>query len=88
MAQTLCHCQSCRRATGGVSVAWAVFNRGNVEILSGALQEYQSSPGKYWNHCPACGSLINYRRESRPDRLDITTATLDEPALFPPTVEI
>ena len=29
-----------------------------------------------------------YRRDLRPDHLDITTATLDDPGLFPPTVEI
>ena len=87
IATTLCHCVSCRRATGGVSVAWAVFDKADVAVI-GAVDEYSSSPGIYWGHCPCCHSLVTYRRDSRPDHLDITTASLDDPASFPPTVEI
>ncbi len=87
VATTLCHCSSCRRATGGVSVAWAVFDKDAVEI-DGELREYSSSPGIYWGSCTACGTLLAYRRDSRPGQRDITTATLDDPAAFPPTVEI
>jgi hypothetical protein len=87
VARTLCHCVSCRRASGGVSVAWAVFDKDAVEI-EGELREFSSSPGIYWGSCANCGSLVTYRRDSRPDHRDITTATLDDPAAFPPTVEI
>jgi hypothetical protein len=87
VARTLCHCVSCRRASGGVSVAWAVFDKDAVDI-EGELREYSSSPGIYWGSCASCGSLVTYRRDSRPDHRDITTATLDDPAAFPPTVEI
>ena len=87
IATTLCHCVSCRRATGGVSVAWAVFDKADVAV-TGAVDEYRSSPGIFWGHCPRCHSLVTYRRDSRPDHLDITTATMDDPAAFPPTVEI
>jgi len=87
MARTLCHCESCRRATGGVTVAWAVFRRTAVNVR-GEVREFSSSPGIYWGSCPDCGSLVTYRRDSRPDHIDITTATLDDPGRFPPTVEI
>jgi len=88
VAATLCHCRSCRRASGGVSVAWAVFGEDAFEWLSGGPSEYSSSPGIYWRFCATCGSLVGYRRDSRPDHIDVTTATLDDPDLFPPTVEI
>jgi hypothetical protein len=88
VAQTLCHCVSCRRATGGASVGWAVFARADFALLQGEVREYSSSPGIYWGSCPTCGSLVTYRRESRPDHWDITTATLDDPDAFPPAVEI
>lgn len=88
VAQTLCHCVSCRRATGGVSVGWAVFHKAEHALLQGEVREYSSSPGIWWDSCAICGSLVGYRRESRPDHYDITTATLDQPDLFPPTVEI
>jgi len=88
MARTLCHCVSCRRATGGASVGWAVFAKGDFALLQGEVREYSSSPGIYWGSCQTCGSLVTYRRDSRPDHQDITTATLDDPDLFPPTAEI
>ena len=88
IAATLCHCASCRRASGGVTVAWAVFDKDKFEWLQGKPTEYSSSPGIFWRFCANCGSLVGYRRESRPDHLDIATATLDNPDLFPPGVEI
>jgi len=88
LAATLCHCRSCRRASGGVTVAWAVFEKGAFEWLKGEPAEYSSSSGIHWRHCANCGSLVGYRRDSRPDDVDITTATLDDPGIFPPTVEI
>jgi hypothetical protein len=88
VARTLCHCVSCRRATGGASVGWAVFETKDHVLLEGEPREYSTSPGIYWSSCPICGSLVGYRRDSRPGHRDITTATLDDPDLFPPTAEI
>lgn len=88
VARTLCHCVSCRRATGGVSVGWAVFDKADFALLAGEVREYSSSPGIHWGSCAICGSLVTYRRDTRPDHHDITTATLDDPDVFPPTVEI
>jgi len=88
VARTLCHCASCRRATGGVTVAWAVFPKSGVEVTRGRVREYSSSPGIHWGFCPDCGSLVTYRRDTRPEHTDITTATLDDPDRYPPTVEI
>jgi hypothetical protein len=88
VASTLCHCRSCRRASGGTNVAWAVFEKSAFEWLAGGSIAYSSSPGIEWLHCGECGSLVGYTRASRPDHMDITTGTLDEPDRFPPTVEI
>jgi hypothetical protein len=88
VATTLCHCRSCRKASGGTNVAWAVFNHDAFEWLSGYPGHYSSSPGLEWLYCRDCGSLVGYRRSSRPDHMDITTGTLDDPGHFPPAVEI
>ena len=88
IASTLCHCQSCRRASGGTNVAWAVFDAGKFQWLAGSPSDYSSSPGIHWLSCKTCGSLVGYRRDSRPHHADITTGTLDEPGRFPPAVEI
>ena len=88
VATTLCHCRSCRRASGGTNVAWAVFDKPAFEWRKGEPADFSSSPGIHWLFCPTCGSLVGYRRSSRPEHMDITTGTLDEPDLFPPAVEI
>lgn len=88
VAATLCHCGSCRRASGGTNVAWAVFDKEMFEWLSGEPASYSSSPGIEWIFCASCGSLVGYRRSSRPEHMDITTGTLDDPDLYPPDVEI
>jgi hypothetical protein len=64
VARTLCHCVSCRRATGGASVAWAVFEKGDFAVLKGEVREYSSSPGIYWG-CPyRAGAACSERRGS------------------------
>ena len=88
VATTLCHCRSCRRASGGTNVAWAVFGHADFEWLCGYPAAYSSSAGIEWLHCQYCSSLVGYRRASRPEHMDITTGTLDEPDRFPPAVEI
>jgi hypothetical protein len=88
VATTLCHCRSCRRASGGTNVAWAVFDSHNFAWVNGFPGVYSSSAGIEWLYCRNCGSLVGYRRSSRPDHMDITTGTLDDPDRFPPAVEI
>jgi hypothetical protein len=85
---SLCHCFSCRRSTGGPSLAWAIFLDDKVEISDGELTEHQSSPGVYRGFCARCGTSLTYRRDNRPGLFDVTTASLDDPEAFPPAVEI
>ena len=88
VSTSLCHCFSCRRATGGPSLAWAIFAEDRVEIVSGALALFESSPGVERGFCARCGTSLTYRRENRPGLFDVTTASLDDPESCPPTKEI
>ena len=89
VAATLCHCRSCRRASGGVNVAWAVFDKGDVRMAQGrARANIAPRPASTGGICADCGSLVGYRRDSRPDHIDITTAHPRRARPFPPTVEI
>jgi hypothetical protein len=65
-----------------------VFAKASFEQLSGDVRWHSSSPGVHWGFCGACGSLVLYRRDSRPDHMDVTTASLDDPDAFAPNVEI
>ena len=88
VATTLCHCADCRRASGGTNIAWAVFDKDKVGWLTGEPADYSSSSGIHWLYCRDCGSTVGYRRSERPNHMDITTGTLDDPDLYPPDVEI
>jgi hypothetical protein len=65
-----------------------VFDKRDVAWLADEPVAFSSSRGIEWLHCHNWGSLVGYRRSSRPEHVDITTGTLDDPDRFPPTVEI
>ena len=69
-------------------VAWLTFDRGQVEFLSGNPREYRSSQGVVRRFCGTCGSQLTYENAKSPTSIDITTASLDNPGLFPPTLEV
>ncbi len=84
----ICHCRSCRRASGAPTVAWLTFERSRFEWLSGRPQPYASSPGVMRCLCSNCGSPLTYENDASPDLIDITTASLDDPQRFAPTREV
>ena len=85
---SICHCATCRRASAAPTVGWLTFDRGQVEILSGNPRTYRSSQGVVRQFCGTCGSQLSYESVERPATIDITTASLDNPNLFPPTLEV
>jgi hypothetical protein len=84
----ICHCRSCRRASGAPAVAWLTFERARFEWLSGRPQPYASSPGVLRCLCGNCGSPLTYENDAATDTIDITTASLDDPQRFAPTREV
>lgn len=85
---TLCHCPSCRRASGAPTVAWACFEDKDFAFVQGEPMRYESSPGVERTFCGRCGTPLTYRKHAERDWLDVTTASLDDPAAFAPTKEI
>ena len=83
-----CHCQSCRRASGAPVVAWITVRCSALTLLSGAPAVFHSSPGVRRQFCSRCGTALTYQSERRPDTIDITTASLDDPDAYPPTTEV
>ena len=90
MALSRCHCRSCRLATGAPAAAWAVFDRGDFELLQGAkhLGRFRSSPAVTRTFCAVCGTSIGYEPDDAPSQIEITSATFDDPNLFPPSREV
>ena len=87
-SSSVCHCRSCRLAAGAQSVAWFVVSLGQFDMIAGELAQFRSSSRVIREFCHRCGTQIAYRRDDNPDSVELTTATLDEPAVFPPTHEI
>jgi hypothetical protein len=87
-ALSLCHCRSCRRASGAPSVAWAVFAAEHFAFTTGQPVAFNSSPGVERTFCGRCGTPLTWQRGTEADTIDVTTASLDSPDDFAPTKEI
>jgi hypothetical protein len=85
---SICHCATCRRASGAPTVGWLTFNRNQVAMLTGHPRLYRSSQGIVRQFCGTCGTQLTYEASSSPATIDITTVSLDDPNLFPPSLEV
>jgi hypothetical protein len=83
-----CHCHSCRRAAGAPVVAWATFARHELNITHGSISQYRSSAAAVRGFCPACGTSLTFLNEARPQDIDLTLASLDEPQRFAPAMHM
>ncbi|HMN44921.1 MAG TPA: GFA family protein [Povalibacter sp.] len=88
LSSSICHCPTCRRASGAPAVAWFVVRLDHFELLRGDLTTFASSAPVIRQFCGRCGSQIVYRNDDAPALIELTTATLDDPEVFPPTREI
>jgi len=82
-----CHCRMCQRAGGAPVMAWFTVPAQRFSFVRGAPTRYRSSPQAVREFCGNCGAPILFR----PDgdlRVDISSATLDEPDLMPPRYHI
>jgi len=81
----ICHCRSCRRASGAPAVAWVTFATDAFALTAGEPRRFASSDPVRWGFCAACGTSLTYEHAARPGEIDVTTASLDDPDAFPPT---
>jgi hypothetical protein len=85
---TICHCADCRRSAGAQSVAWVTFPAASFAWVGEAPAEHASSPGVLRTFCGACGTSLTYRSDERPEEIDVTTASLDDPEAYPPSKHV
>jgi hypothetical protein len=82
--ETVCHCADCRRSVGAASVAWFSVPRAALCWTAGEPRSVRSSPRVTRRFCGACGTSLTYESDEAPGEVDVTTASLDEPADVPP----
>jgi len=86
-----CHCRDCQRASGGAYAAVIAVPLSAVKI-TGELKFYAatSDSGNRLERgfCPNCGSLLFGKPSAAPDRIVILAASLDDPSIFKPAMDI
>ena len=84
----LCHCRSCRRATGGVLMAATGFPRQAVSIERGQMSYYASSPGVRRGFCGTCGTSLSYENARWPGDIHLMIGAFERPDALQPQFHI
>ncbi len=84
MSVGLCHCKSCRRATGGPAVGFVDMPPGSFAWTAGEPAFFESSPGVRRGFCPTCGTSLTYEADDLPGEVHLLSATLDNPEPWVP----
>lgn len=83
----VCHCNDCRRATGGAYVPWFGVAPEHLKIIEGNITEHESSPGIKRGFCGKCGSSLTFGGEGWND-IGVTIASLDDPNAISPETNV
>lgn len=81
---TNCHCSICRRTTGAPFVTWFSVPRSEFRFVQGTPNRFRSTPKAARTFCPRCGTQLTFEHDDASGEIDVTTCSLDQPALLPP----
>ena len=85
----LCHCEACRKSSGAPMVSWAAFTEDQFRVTKGEAKTINSSGKSMRSLCPDCGTGLYFRNaDTLPGIVDIQSATLDNPDVYAPKVQI
>jgi hypothetical protein len=79
----LCHCMTCRKTSGSVLGAFAIF-AADLVSAQGAVEGFRTSEECERCFCPRCGSSVFTRCDGE---IEIGLGAFDEPNLFKPDYE-
>src|SRR5262245_56030753 len=86
-----CHCRDCQRASGSAYAAILVAPAEGLR-LSGELRYHAVTSERDTRiergFCPTCGSPVAGKLGARPDLMLLQAASLDDPSLFSPQMNI
>ena len=88
MHQANCHCANCRRAAGAQAVAWITVEKSKFALEKGTPKKYRTETDAWRTFCDLCGTSLTYENDVRPNEIDLTTGSLDQPEDFPPTKDV
>jgi hypothetical protein len=83
-----CHCRMCQRAAGAPVVAWGAWPADRFAWLQGKPGRFASSAKGERSFCPSCGTSFTSVDPGDRRLVEVTLASLDDPAAFPPEEHI
>jgi len=83
----ICHCRMCQKAVGGFYAALAVVDADKITWTCGKPTIFNSSEHVERGFCARCGTPMTYLYAGN-NRLNFTIASLDDPALVKPAIQI
>ena len=83
-SSTICHCRMCQKAVGGPFAALSKVALKSFTWTRGLPASFRSSSSAERHFCAACGTPLTFQRLGG-DAIEVTTGSLDAPALVPPT---
>lgn len=73
-----CHCDSCRRATGGPVAAFAALDEEAVTFIPNEGRKVEINPGVTRTFCADCGSSLTGRYDYLPGQVYISLGVIDQ----------
>ena len=85
-----CHCRLCQKVSGAPALVFTTVPLGDFVIEAGAdqLGEVALVPFGRRRFARCCGTPLTIHVDYQPDTIDVTVASLDDPAALPPGFHI
>jgi hypothetical protein len=87
-----CHCDDCKRATGGPFTVGVLSDLAKLRIVKGQVKGYTTKADSGLDitreFCPKCGSPLFTRGEKCPGLVFIKAGSLDRPELVKPSLQV
>ncbi len=84
----ICHCTSCRKATGGAINGACGFPKSSVNLKGNSLRYFESSPGVRRGFCSKCGTSLSYENALWSEDIHLMIGAFDCPELLEPHFHI
>ncbi len=82
-----CHCVDCRRSAGAPYITWGSVPRKDVVVTKGEPRKIAYA-NRIRCFAACCGTHLFFEDAKDSDAVDVTIASLDDPAPFAPTKAI
>lgn len=82
-----CHCVDCRRSTGAPYLAWGTVPRRDCKVVRGKVRVVQHA-NRLRRFAACCGTQLFFEKSQDDASIDVTLASLDDPAPFAPAIAI